>query len=164
MYEKMTTDGCKSYLAYLNKLVDEYDTTYHHSIRKKYFDADYSPLIEEIESTHKTPKFNPKNCIFLKIVSFKQRVKLWFFVTSKIIIRYIFPEKLPLKSPALLGLKLVLTARITTDDITFKNVVTLFTCIIKHDSKFYQQIFLKETLLLAVSEQFQAYYSLDFCV
>ena len=34
------------------------------------------------------------------------------------------------------------------DDITFKNVVILMTCRIKHDGKFYLQLFLEEALLL----------------
>ena len=31
----MTADDNKSYLAYLNELVDQYNNTYHHSINKK---------------------------------------------------------------------------------------------------------------------------------
>ena len=31
----MTTNDIKSYLPYLNKLVDQYNITYHHSINKK---------------------------------------------------------------------------------------------------------------------------------
>ena len=34
------------------------------------------------------------------------------------------------------------------DDITFKNVVILMTCGIKHDGKFYLQLFLEEALFL----------------
>ena len=34
----------KSYLRYLNKLVDEYNNTYYHSIAKETIDADYSSL------------------------------------------------------------------------------------------------------------------------
>ena len=30
----MTANGNKSYLSYLNKLIDEYNNTYHHSINK----------------------------------------------------------------------------------------------------------------------------------
>ena len=33
----MTTNDNKSYLGYLNKLVVEYNNTYHHSIDKKSF-------------------------------------------------------------------------------------------------------------------------------
>ena len=31
----MTADNKKSYLGYFNKLVDEYNNSYHHSIDKK---------------------------------------------------------------------------------------------------------------------------------
>ena len=44
------TANSKSYLSYLNELVDEYKNTYRHST-----DADYSALSEEIESSHKAP-------------------------------------------------------------------------------------------------------------
>ena len=40
----MAANDNKSYLGYLNKLVDEYDNNYNHSIRKKSIDADYSAL------------------------------------------------------------------------------------------------------------------------
>ena len=35
IYKKMTANDSKSYLPYLNKLVDQYNNTYHHSINKK---------------------------------------------------------------------------------------------------------------------------------
>ena len=35
IYKKMTTDNKNSYLDYLNKLVDKYHNTYHHSTDKK---------------------------------------------------------------------------------------------------------------------------------
>ena len=41
----------------MNKLVHEYDKSYHCSIGKKSIDADYSALTEKIGSSHKTPKF-----------------------------------------------------------------------------------------------------------
>ena len=53
----MKTNDRKSYLSYLNKLVDKYNDTYDHSISKKPFDADYSALTEKIETNHKAPKF-----------------------------------------------------------------------------------------------------------
>ena len=46
----MTANNKKSYLDFLNKFVDEYNNTYHHSIDKKSVDAYYSALIEEIET------------------------------------------------------------------------------------------------------------------
>ena len=56
----MTANDSKSYLGYFNKLVDEYNNTYYHFIDKKPIDADYSALTEDIESSHKAPKF--KSC------------------------------------------------------------------------------------------------------
>ena len=53
----MTADDSKFYLGYLNKLVDEYNHTYHCSIDKKPIHADFSALTEEIESSHKTLEF-----------------------------------------------------------------------------------------------------------
>ena len=44
IYKNMTTDDSKSYLSYLNKLVDEYYNTYHHSVNKKPINAGYSAL------------------------------------------------------------------------------------------------------------------------
>ena len=43
---KMKANDTKSDLAYLNKLVDQYNNTYHHSIGKKAINADYSALTE----------------------------------------------------------------------------------------------------------------------
>ena len=54
IYKKMTADDSKSYLSYLNKIVDQYNNTYHHSINKKPINADYSALTENIETN---PKF-----------------------------------------------------------------------------------------------------------
>ena len=45
----MAANDSKSYLYYLEKLVDEYNNTYHRSINKKPIHADYSPLSEEVE-------------------------------------------------------------------------------------------------------------------
>ena len=53
----MTVNDSKSYLPYLNKLVDQYNNTYHRSINKRPFKSDYSALTENIESNPKTPKF-----------------------------------------------------------------------------------------------------------
>ena len=41
----------------MNKLVDQYSNTYHHSINKKSINADYSAFTEKIERNHKVPKF-----------------------------------------------------------------------------------------------------------
>ena len=53
----MTADDSKSYLPYLNKLVDQYNDTYHHSVNKKLINADYSASTKNIESNLKAPKF-----------------------------------------------------------------------------------------------------------
>ena len=42
----MRANDSKFYLSYLNKLEDQYNNTYHHSINKKPINADYSGLIE----------------------------------------------------------------------------------------------------------------------
>ena len=53
IYKKITANDSKSYLPYLNKLVDQYNNTYHHSINKKPVNADYSVLTEKIETNPK---------------------------------------------------------------------------------------------------------------
>ena len=44
----MIDKDSKSCLSYLNKLVDQYNNTYHHSIGKKPINAAYSVLINSI--------------------------------------------------------------------------------------------------------------------
>ena len=53
----MTANDSKSYLAYLNKLVDQYNNIHHHSINKKPINADYSALTEKIETNSRALKF-----------------------------------------------------------------------------------------------------------
>ena len=55
--KKVTANDNKSCLPYLNKSVEQYNNTYHHSINKKPIDADYSALTEKIETNPKGPKF-----------------------------------------------------------------------------------------------------------
>ena len=45
----MTANDSKSYLSYLNKLVDQHNNTYHHSINEEPINADYSASTEKIE-------------------------------------------------------------------------------------------------------------------
>ena len=54
----MTANDSKSYLSYLNELVDQYNNTYHYSIDKKPINAVYSALTERIERNSKAHKFN----------------------------------------------------------------------------------------------------------
>ena len=53
----MTVNDSKSHLPYLNKLVDQYNNTYHHSIDKRIANADYSALTKNIDTNPKAPKF-----------------------------------------------------------------------------------------------------------
>ena len=53
---KNTVNNCRSYLHHLNKSVNEYNNTYHQP-GKKPIHADYFALIEEIEPSYKSPKF-----------------------------------------------------------------------------------------------------------
>ena len=54
--KKMTANDNKSYLSYLNKLVDSYNNTYHHFINKKPINADYLAFTEKIETNPKAPQ------------------------------------------------------------------------------------------------------------
>ena len=51
----MRANDSKSELTYLDKLVDEYNNTYHHSINKKPITADYSALNKKTETNPKAP-------------------------------------------------------------------------------------------------------------
>ena len=52
----MTVNNSSFYLPYLNKLIGQYNNTYHHSI-KKHINDDYSTLTENIETNPKAAKF-----------------------------------------------------------------------------------------------------------
>ena len=52
--KKITPNDSKSYLRYLNKLEDQYNNNYHHSIRKKPINADFT---EKIETNPKASMF-----------------------------------------------------------------------------------------------------------
>ena len=53
----MTANNIKSYFSYLNKLAYQYNNTCHHSINKKPINADYSALIQKIETNPKVSKY-----------------------------------------------------------------------------------------------------------
>ena len=59
----MTANNNKSYLPYLNKLVDQYNNTYHHFVNKKLINADYSAFTEKIETNPKALKFKVNDSI-----------------------------------------------------------------------------------------------------
>ena len=53
----MTANDSKSYLPYLNKIVNQCNNIYYHSINKKPINADYSVLTGNIRINPKAPKF-----------------------------------------------------------------------------------------------------------
>ena len=59
----MTANDSKSYHSYLNKLVNQYNTTYHHSTIKKPLNAVSYALTENIESNPEAPKFKVTNIV-----------------------------------------------------------------------------------------------------
>ena len=65
----MTANDRKSYLSYLNKLVDQDNNTYHHCINKKPINGDYSTLTEKIETNSKAPKFKVNDIV--RIIKYK---------------------------------------------------------------------------------------------
>ena len=69
IYQKMTPNDSKSFLSYLNKLVDQYNNTYHRSINKKPINADYSALTKKNETNHKAPKFKVND--WVRITKYK---------------------------------------------------------------------------------------------
>ena len=66
IYNKMTANDSKSYLNFLNKLIDQYNHTYHYSINKKPINAYYSALTEKIETNPKAPKFKVNDRVRIK--------------------------------------------------------------------------------------------------
>ena len=73
--KKMTANYSKSYLPYLNKLVDQYINTYHHSVNKKPINVDYSASTEKIKTNPELSKFkvNDRVNINKKITSNKTK-------------------------------------------------------------------------------------------
>ena len=65
----MTADDGKSYLPYLNKLLDQCNNTYHHSINKKPININYSVLTEKIESNSKANNFKEDDGIRITIIT-----------------------------------------------------------------------------------------------
>ena len=48
IYKNMIANDSRPYLIYLNKLIDQYNNTYHHSVNKKPINDDYSALTERL--------------------------------------------------------------------------------------------------------------------
>ena len=66
----MIANDNKSDLGSLNKLVDEYNNTFYHSIDIMPIDADYSALLEEIETNPKARKFTVEDRV--RITNYKK--------------------------------------------------------------------------------------------
>ena len=60
--KKITANDGKSYVKYLNKLVNQCNNTYHHSINKKPINADYSASVENMTNS-KAPKFKVNDIV-----------------------------------------------------------------------------------------------------
>ena len=71
----MIANDSKYYLSYLNKLVDQYNNTYHHSINKKPNNADYSALTEKLETNPKAPKFKVNDRV--RITKYKNILRIF---------------------------------------------------------------------------------------
>ena len=67
----MTANGSKSYLSYLNKLVDQYNNTYYYSNSKNPINSDYSALTEKIQINPKVPKFKVHDRVRINKVTLK---------------------------------------------------------------------------------------------
>ena len=57
IYKRMTANDSKSYIPYMNKLVDKYNNTYNHSFNKKPINVDFYCSAGNIESNPKAIKF-----------------------------------------------------------------------------------------------------------
>ena len=68
----MTANDSKPYLTYLNKLVDQYNNTYHLSMNKILINADYSSLNEKIETNTKAFKLK-----YLKLMIESKLLENW---------------------------------------------------------------------------------------
>ena len=69
IYKKMTADDSKPYISYLDKLVDQYNNTYHHSISKKAINVDYLTFAEKIETNPTASKFKVNDRV--RIIKYK---------------------------------------------------------------------------------------------
>ena len=93
IYKIMTVNDSKSCLGYLNKLVDQYNHTYHHSFNEKPINPDYSVLTEKNNSNPKASNFNVNDRfritkIFLVTITLKigQKKHLLLFLFQKLIL------------------------------------------------------------------------------
>ena len=76
----MITNDNKSFVGYLNKLVNEYNNSFHIYSGKNSVDANYSSLTEKNESGHKASKFNVGDWVKITIyknIFRKSYIKNW---------------------------------------------------------------------------------------
>ena len=87
----MTANDSKSYLSSLNKLVDQYNNTYHHCVIKKPINADYFALTEKLRRILKL--LNLKLMIESELLSIKIfliKVKNWKIGQEKYLLLILF--------------------------------------------------------------------------
>ena len=94
----MTANDSKPYLPYLNKLVDQYNNTYH-SINKKTIkktiNVDCSALTENIESNPKATKFKVNDRV--RITTYKNIFSKGYvrtFLCKRVVTEYVINELL----------------------------------------------------------------------
>ena len=63
IYKKVAANDSKPYVSYLNKLVDQYNNTYHDSIDQKPINANYSASTENIKTNPKAHTFKVNDII-----------------------------------------------------------------------------------------------------
>ena len=95
----MTANDSKSYLSYLNKLVDQYSNTYHHTVNKRPINYDYSAFTEKIETNLKAnEKFKVndrvritkyKNILVKVTLKIRQEIYLLLILFWKLILGHI---------------------------------------------------------------------------
>ena len=76
----MTANDSKCSLSYFNKLVDQYNNTYHHSNNKKPISADYPALTKKIQYNPRAPKFEVNDRVRItkyKNIFSKAYIKNW---------------------------------------------------------------------------------------
>ena len=86
----MTANDSKSYLAYLNKLVDQYNNTYHHSINKNLLMLIILLWLKKIVTNPKAPKFKVNDRVTItlhKIIFSKDYTENW---SKEISVRFCF--------------------------------------------------------------------------
>ena len=96
----MTANDNKSYLPYLNELLDQYNNANHHSINKKPINADYSALTEKIETNPKASKLKVNDRVRItkyKNIFSKYYTENWsreIFIIDSVLKTYLWTYKL----------------------------------------------------------------------